>query len=469
MRALGVLGFAYLALSSLPAIADEFPYTAYVVADDVYVRSGPGRSYYPTQKLHEGDTVEIYRHDPGGWYAIRPPQESFSWVSGRHLKPTAEGMGVVTDDAVVARVGSVFSNVRDVIQVRLNLNEPVAILGQHDTGSQTWYKIAAPAGEFRWISSTYLDREPPLDGVSRPRRRPATPLSQSDAEAAAEGEAGEAAVYLPEQEAVVLDEPLEATEPAEFATDERTRPIQNRLIRQIEAEQAAYDEQDEAARPVAHEEPDRREVVYLAREESRRDLRVERDVAVRATRTSRSPRSAAAAPASFETAVEALELELASMVAEEPTLWVFGELKREATALLADATTAVERGAVRRVQHQIARLEDIQQRYQQIGAVMDETDRRNAALDARAGSSLLGDDLDGRGMLRPVVSRRSDAPRYALVDDRGEVLHFLTPGPGINLQAYLGQYIGVIGTRGYMPELKKPHVMVRTIYPLGER
>ena len=52
-----------------------------ITADDVYVRSGPGENYYPTDKLKAGQEVEVYRHDPGGWYAIRPPKGSFSWVA----------------------------------------------------------------------------------------------------------------------------------------------------------------------------------------------------------------------------------------------------------------------------------------------------------------------------------------------------------------------------------------------------
>ncbi len=72
---------------SVAARADDLPYTAYVNADDVYVRSGPGRNYYPTEKLQQGDTVEVYRHDPGGWLAIRPTPGSFTWVSQRHLDP----------------------------------------------------------------------------------------------------------------------------------------------------------------------------------------------------------------------------------------------------------------------------------------------------------------------------------------------------------------------------------------------
>ena len=60
---MGVLGLAG------PGRCDEFPYTACVNSADVFVRSGPGKNYYPTDKLSKGDKVEVYRHDPGGWCA----------------------------------------------------------------------------------------------------------------------------------------------------------------------------------------------------------------------------------------------------------------------------------------------------------------------------------------------------------------------------------------------------------------
>ena len=61
----------------------EFPYEATVVAEEAYIRSGAGESYYPTQKLPRETTVIVHRHDPGGWYMIDPPQGSFSWIPER--------------------------------------------------------------------------------------------------------------------------------------------------------------------------------------------------------------------------------------------------------------------------------------------------------------------------------------------------------------------------------------------------
>jgi SH3-like domain-containing protein len=424
MRSFGVLAGLVVAMAALSAAAEEFPYQAHVQADDVYVRSGPGRGYYPTDKLHKGDAVEVYRHDPGGWYAIRPPEGSFSWVSARYLEVAGDGLGVITGEDVVARVGSSFSDIRDVIQVRLKPKERVAIIGEHDGGGQKWYKIAPPSGEFRWISADYLDRTSPPNGVGKPRRRPKTYFAQQQAEQ-----------NPPTVALASHDDPFEPAgtrEPAPLSAEEQEpRPIANRLIREIEAERAAAQTGVGAAGET---------------------------------------NETAIAPASYEARLKAIDLELATMAAEEPTVWAFDGLKRELETLLAHAATAIQRGEARKLQHQIARLEDIQTRYRQIGSVLDATERRNAAIERQLAplgavtpASATMTKFDGEGVLRPVVSRRKDAPRYALVDERDAVLFFLTPAPGLNLQSYFGERIGVYGTRGFLPGLRKSHIMVRRV------
>ncbi|MGD9645872.1 MAG: SH3 domain-containing protein [Pirellulales bacterium] len=144
--------------------AEKTPYVGYITADNVDVRSGPGEEYYPAMRLGRRDRVEVYRHDPGGWFAVRPPQHSFSWVSGDFIRRGAGDVGEVIGDRVVVRVGSIFDNARDVIQVRLNRGEEVQILGSHEfddgAGPRVWYQIAPPAGEFRWIHGRFISSQP---------------------------------------------------------------------------------------------------------------------------------------------------------------------------------------------------------------------------------------------------------------------------------------------------------------------
>jgi hypothetical protein len=156
-------------LLAAPASAEPgLPYRAYITANDVFVRSGPGENYYPTDKLKAGTEVEVYRHDPGGWYAIRPPKDSFTWVSSRHLRLDGKNLATVTADNVAARVGSRLGDTRDVIQVRLHQGEVVEVLEPRDKNATTaWYKIAPPAGEFRWVSGRFVDPDYDVTGTRR--------------------------------------------------------------------------------------------------------------------------------------------------------------------------------------------------------------------------------------------------------------------------------------------------------------
>ena len=159
-----ILG-CFLLLPSTAAADLAFPYKATVASDDVFVRSGPGQNYYATDKLKHGQEVEVYRHDPGGWCAIRPVDGSFTWVSSHFLKPMKNHLAVVTEDGVSARVGSRFGNPRDVIQVRLHKGEVVEVIELASRRSMV--KIAPPSGEFRWVAGKYLASDHPRDGLRR--------------------------------------------------------------------------------------------------------------------------------------------------------------------------------------------------------------------------------------------------------------------------------------------------------------
>lgn len=432
MRIAGVIFWYSVVLAAMPVLADEgFPYTAYIHGNDVYVRSGPGRDYYPTDKVKKGQAVEVYRHDPGGWCAIRPLEESYSWVSARHLRPTQNGLAVVIEPKVPARIGSKFSNVREVIQVRLEEGETVAIRKEYSAGGQTWYQIEPPAGEFRWVSRKYLEQERPLDGISRPRR---TPKSSEFDDQTSEKDEG----------------PI--PDPQEPQGRPRNVPKSSQPLNDPPRKSPTWD----------HERPR----IIDADNASNDD-----HLATQATST-RSANS------ELDARLSDLDQDIGAMAVEEPTVWEFEDLNERADKLLEDASTAIERGRVRQVQKKIARLENVRNRYLSVNSLQAETDRLNNALDAepirvtsrrarpRAMASPQSSRFDGRGILRPVASRRPGSPHYALVDGSGLVHTFITPTPGLNLQPFVGQQIGVTGNRGFMPELRKTHVMVKQITPI---
>ena len=67
--------------------------------------------------------------------------------------------------------------------------------------------------------------------------------------------------------------------------------------------------------------------------------------------------------------------------------------------------------------------------------------------------------METTGRLATVISRRPDAPRWALVDTNNNVLAFVAPQPGVNLAPLVGQQVSVRGARGYMPEYKRPYLV----------
>ena len=162
MRAFAVVTFLISTLSAQFAAAQikSFPYDAKVVVDEVFVRSGAGDSYYPTQKLPRETVVTVHRHDPGGWFMIDPPKGSFSWIPERYVKRVNDTEGEVAEESVIAFVGSEFGDEASVFQRRLKTGEKITIIGQREivtsSGPQSMLQIAPPTRERRWIPGSAL-------------------------------------------------------------------------------------------------------------------------------------------------------------------------------------------------------------------------------------------------------------------------------------------------------------------------
>ncbi|MGD0655706.1 MAG: hypothetical protein ABSA16_15310 [Thermoguttaceae bacterium] len=385
MPRLPVVLFCLIVSAASSAMGEQaFPYKAYVAADNVEVRCGPGEDFYPTDKLQKGEMVEVYRRDAGGWCAIRPPEGSFSWISGRVLKLQDDNLAVVREDDVASRVGSRLSNVRDIIQVRMRKGEAVEILdSKEDAGgkSQVWYKIAPPSGEFRWVSEKYLDKQRPTDGLRNTRS---------------------------------VDSAL---------GQDSTR---DRLDAQSDAHSSDADNK------ISSEQ--------------------------------------------FQIELDRIDLELSMMVVEEPTVWSFDAMRIRGESLLDRADSAADRGKARLLLNKIARFDDIKQRYDSVTAMREQNATSNrfltglkSTMEKAAAMADPDGQFDGVGQLQQVFSPKLGAPRFALVDEAGNVRYYVTPAPGVNLQNYVGRQVGITGTRGYMPEQRAQHITARHISSLETR
>lgn len=465
-------------------VAQEFPYVAYVTGEQAYVRSGPGQRYYPTGQVPSGYAVEVYRHDADGWCAIRPPAGSFSWIPSHQVRSANVGTVEIIDDNVVTRVGSTLSPVRSAVQVFLPHGDHVELLPAEPNDDPRWVRVAAPAGEFRWIAASELSREPPIEIVPVPQPKENGWSKQFDR----------------------VSKPVEA-EPSVF--DHLTKKADRAQAGGLQFGAPPRIPVVEAS-PQTPSNPDAMDIVagspaelQLAQfqAQSPQPMPLSATAEVIGNSYAVQPRvrfdGLNVTPSRTITinSVEELELQLSQVVVQSPGDWKLSSLEAAANSLLVTTKSPPVRAQLREVLERITQFQQIQQRYnnpsvalpinpdpfetpgvQQASGVtgMSSSVRERIRQDLEKSTApavrqdLTADEplYDATGTLKPVVSKRESAPQYALVDERGKVVSFVTPTPDLNLQPYVGRQIGVHGTRGFMPEYRRTHVTAGRVTPI---
>jgi len=440
-------------LSTAADAAEKFPYSSQITGDNVYVRSGPGKSYYATDKLPRGRTIQVWRHDPGGWFAVRPPAGSFSWIRTKYLKATDdEGIFTINSDRVIARVGTKFSEARDVIQVRLDRGEEVEVLDTVKAEGQQWHKIAPPAGEFRWVFGRYVDRSAQVSKAEPSDRR---------------------------RNLLVKDEPKTSDDPVQQKPKRAGRPAARRIVVDKPAKpiRAERDPDDEVVRIADEEDSDTEEIkkVTFEQEEIADPRPTPRRISRRISRDTKAlplPRRGQAL-AGLEGEVDRLDLKLSQMVSQEPDEWNFDAITSRADQLLDAAKTALDRGRIRRLQSRLHRFQVIKDRYDTVHTIQKDTDKKNAELTSATTpvrrKKKIESRFDGMGKLMPNVRRAAGMPPFVLMDDTGKPVVYVSPAPGVNLRRYVGHQIGVNGPRGFIPKLDAQQVMAKYVQILDAK
>lgn len=397
---------ATAALTSTAARGGEFPYEAVVQSDAAVVYSGPGPHYYDTAELPSGSTVQVYEETPGGFCAIRPPEGSFSWAPASSLRLLDDGTAEVTRAETPARVGSLLHDRRDAVHVRLDQGERVRVLAQQEIDGVGWVQIAPPSGEFRWVRREDLARQGSGGGeqVSIPTD-PTQPPGDSWVRAATH-----------------TDGQPDSDAPAPAVGVVGAKPL-----------------------PAANESP----------------------------APPRTPRLVLTGD--FGQRLAALEVELSRQVAERPTLWRFDEIEQQAAKMLSEATDNDQRQAVREFAARVDRFAGIANRYKSTRGIAPQVGLTKATVANNAGPTIRPlapsvapvSGYDAIGTLRPVISKRPNAPQYALVDAQGKIVSFITASPDLNLSSLVGQRVGVQGVQGFMPEYQQQHVTAQRVASLG--
>ena len=439
------------------------PLSVEVAANVSYLRAGPGDDFYPTERLPGGHRVEIWAIDPSGWCAIRPVEGSFSWLRAADVddeQVTAPGGGtgrlprtcVVVADGAVARVGSQINDLRHVAQVRLEAGERVRVLervriekGRH---AGLWVRIEPPAGEFRWVKLADLESSPTLR------------LAALDSG------------HLPDGN---VDEVEERIDIGEAIASFRAAG---------EAIALAVNEATEPAQPSPTADPQPLGAVPKAR-------RMLSGWLPKGTGVFEAPPPVAVAAPQASTADELTDIDLALSVAVAgpSDSWNLPQIRERLRRAAARTTSNPARLRADAIDARIARFEAIVAKQQALaaGPPADPSPLRLGSMwsslggvgsrPIRPGVLPGGTSADGRpawtppdvtestGRLATVVSRRPDAPRWALVDGNNNVLVFVNPQPGVNLAPLVGQQVSVRGARGYMPEYKRPYLVATEARP----
>ncbi|QDT13060.1 hypothetical protein [Stieleria marina] len=63
------------------------------------------------------------------------------------------------------------------------------------------------------------------------------------------------------------------------------------------------------------------------------------------------------------------------------------------------------------------------------------------------------------GYLVQVYSARQNSPPYALTDNLGNTIAYVTPSPGVNLRHHINSEVTIAGSQGYVQGLNTPHII----------
>lgn len=461
MRSL-MLAAILLASYFATATAEErkFPYQAIVEVEGEYVRSGPGTSFYPTDKLRKGDKVTVHRHDPGGWCMISPPPGSFSWIKAENVQKSGESGGVLKSNGVVIHVGSSLSaDEFTTIQGNLSRGEAVQILGertfQFEDGPRQMYKISPIRREWRWVQRKSI---------------------------------------------VAADAIQQDPFPGETPSRKRTGPI----AEQLEPDTNAF------AQPISTSET-----------VTGPDLNVPRNDRPRNT-TGQVAGSAEESP--FQDRLDSIDNEFREMIKQEPTSWNLAEIEKQYLQLDNEASLPTQSKAIAMRLDAVSRYTKTQRDYQSFLKISEQTRQRDAELAAvqqQRQSDLLGlsgstpggsavpatqalvpppqpqsnvqalastatppgggdnspsapgtangQGFAGAGMVVSMAKTFAGGPQYALVAPGGKLLAYLIPASGIDMKRSLNQSMGIIGDRVHKQEWGADVITVRGMQPVQLR
>lgn len=168
--------------------------------------------------------------------------------------------------------------------------------------------------------------------------------------------------------------------------------------------------------------------------------------------------------------VDELQLALNDTVASTNGPWNLAPLAERARYLIEHGPNAIDRGQARLLLERIEAFQNVSARTQQINAGpfpsnAIQSSSYNASTQNRSlpNSASVTSNYEATGWLVPVLAGGPDQPTHALTNDTGDIVAYVSPIAGLNLDRYRNQPVGVNGLRGYLPQLKAAHIQVQRV------
>ena len=428
-----------IATQTSSAMGERFPYVAFAQQAEIAVRSGPGDAFYPTDHLEFGQEVEVYRHK-GDWCAVRPPKGSFSYVAASHVRPTARrSLLKVVHEGAATRVGSRLSEAHNVEYVKLDRDEVLQALGpQRPLGrsGKLWYKVAPPSGEFRWIHRQDLSLKPPAQ------------LSET------------------QPKELQVPDAAQPLVPAEAASDETGSGVQPvaHSAREIPLQKLGQETGSMQTVPIPQQADGENQVAESVETESPAEESAEADQdhlppsAWTVVEGSDQPPPRPAPPDDETRWIQklaALNLQLSRTVIREMGQWQLTPLREEAEQLADTAANPSLRAQALALTRRINEFDALERRHLEVS--------QPDAFRAAQQTASLESTFAGHGWLIPVITSRADLPHYALTDEKGQILQFVSSPPGLNLRRYVRKRVGIVGTPGDDSTTQRPHLVANRV------
>ncbi len=158
-----------VALFAPHVAAQNPPYRAVVSDPEVKLRAGPSDAFPDTGTLARGTVVIVEKEESGGWLAVSAPYGSVSWIATQFIedpapdKPTPKNVLVHAEDEVTLAAGKAgLQQPLDIRRVKVPNGTGLLLLGPKVTfAGKTWYPVAPPAGDVRYLPRTAIQFEKP--------------------------------------------------------------------------------------------------------------------------------------------------------------------------------------------------------------------------------------------------------------------------------------------------------------------